>query len=336
MQTINIKTSDTKIWNRDKVYADIAVAMLSKDSITIDLLGEGPCWQSLNIEQDILQLANKLDYDLNNLTVLTSNAYQAQSCLNFEFTGMQHLVELSKKNLTPQSKNSQLLPFGMFVGRSNAPRLYLASYLNQHYADRTILTYHLNQEVEFHRDNIGLEDLYQTFGIADLTSCAEFIRSCPKLLEGNDIVNIDPTHSLNPANQFLQADRTLLIDQYSKFLVEIVGETFYTGDTFFITEKTWRPILLKTPFIVQGPQWFLKNLRRLGFETFDSWWDEGYSEDPATHQIHEISRVIDYLSAKTTQELQIMHKQMEDILEHNYIVFESLIPDDFKGLYGRI
>ena len=42
--------------------------------------------------------------------------------------------------------------------------------------------------------------------------------------------------------------------------------------------------MLLTPFIVQGSQWFLHRLRDMGFQTFDRWWDEGYSEDPANHQ----------------------------------------------------
>lgn len=336
MQTVKIKTSDTIIWNRDQVYADIAVAMANDQPLTLDLLGEGPCWHSLAIEPDIIGLASQFNYDLNKVIVLTSNAVKTESQLHFQFTGMQHLVDLSKVNFPPQNKVSNIVPFGMFVGRSNAPRLWLASYLEEHYSAKSILTYHLNQQVEFHRDNIGLEDLYQTFGIKNIAQCAKFIETCPRLLPGNDVVQIDSNSLHNPANQFMKADQTQLVDQYPKFLVEIVGETYYTGQTFFVTEKTWRPILLKTPFIVQGPQWFLRNLKKLGFMTFDQWWDEGYSEDPSTHQICEIARVIDYLACKTPQQLQAMYEEMRDILEYNYVIFESLIASDFSGLYGRI
>lgn len=336
MQTVKIKTSDAIVWNRDRVYADIAMAMATHDHVTLDLLGEGPCWNSLNIESDIIRIAQNFDYDIDNLTVLTSNAVVTKSKLKFQFTGMQHLVNLSKFNFPPQVKQQDLKCFGMFVGRSNAPRLNLASYIDANYAAQSLLTYHFAKDIEFHRDNIGLEDLYQNWGIEDVARHAKFLSTCPRLLHGNAVVEIDQTSKHNPANQFLQADKTLLVDQYPKFLVEIVCETFYTGDTFFVTEKTWRPILLKTPFIVQGPQWFLRNLKKLGFMTFDRWWDEGYSEDPPSHQLTEIIRVIDYLSTKPPQELYQMYDQMQDILEYNYVVFNSLTESDFKTLYGQI
>ena len=63
---------------------------------------------------------------------------------------------------------------------------------------------------------------------------------------------------------------------YKNFLIDIVAETFTTGDCFFITEKTVRPMLLKKPMIVMGSQDCLNYLRQMGFRTFGDFWDETY------------------------------------------------------------
>ena len=326
---IKVKTSDTIVWNRSEFVAELAVAMCAGNSIVIDFLGEGPCIHSLGIEDIIEKLAKQTNYDLTNLLVATSNAVKQRAKFNIKFTNMYHMVNKPRTYGNPVDKNQNLLPFALFVGRSNAPRLDLATHIAKNYSTQSYLTYHFNDKVEFHRDNIGLEDLRQTFGVKDLTSHAAFLNQCPVLLEGNEVVDIDTNADYNPAHQFLLADKTQLVDQYSNFLAEIVCETFDTGDTFFVTEKTWRPIALKTPFVVQGPQWFLKNLKRLGFATFDRWWDEGYSEDPPTHQVHEIKKVIDRLATLSPAELYKMYIEMQPVLDHNYQMFKNLLPDDF-------
>lgn len=44
----------------------------------------------------------------------------------------------------------------------------------------------------------------------------------------------------------------------------------------FITEKTWKPVSFRHPFIIVGQQGILKYLKSQGFETFDNMFDESY------------------------------------------------------------
>ena len=206
--------------------------------------------------------------------------------------------------------------FGVFIGKSNPPRLYLNSYLHGMYLKLTIQSYRYNIEDDYYRNNIGLETLITDYGIVNVETESSFLSKSPILLDSN--TRYSYIKEL-PTNLSQQLDKTnSIIDYYKKFFVEIVCETYYSGNTFFPTEKTWRPMLLKTPFIVQGPTNFLKNLRKLGFKTFDKWWDEGYDEDAPNHSIHEIQKVIDFLSNKSLQEIQHMHNEMHNVLEHNY------------------
>lgn len=91
----------------------------------------------------------------------------------------------------------------------------------------------------------------------------------------------------------------------------------------FFTEKTYRSIFYKRPFMLFGSVDQLKVLRRLGFKTFDGiLFDESYDsienwQDRLKAMILEAKRVC------TTNTLKEVHKivyssEMEAILDHNY------------------
>ena len=217
--------------------------------------------------------------------------------------------------------------FGMFIGRSNAPRLDLASYLYYSgFQHQSCMTYHYNVESEYHRNNVGIEELLLNFNHKLLDIPARFLNKCPIV---SSVVEPRTNTDLSHDQQLLQNDKEKFLQNYHHFFIEIVCETCYSGNTFFPTEKTWRPILLKTPFILQGPQWYLHRLRDMGFETFSSWWDEGYAEDPATWQPTEIKKVITSISKLGISELQKIYKEMLPILEQNRTRLLELTSKDF-------
>jgi hypothetical protein len=94
-------------------------------------------------------------------------------------------------------------------------------------------------------------------------------------------------------------------------------------------EKLWRPIITKTPFIVHSSQNFIKNFQKLGFKTFNSWWSEGYSEDPPDYQVGEILKIVDRLAKLDTTQLAIMYDEMKPVLDHNYNLFLELNSSSF-------
>lgn len=64
--------------------------------------------------------------------------------------------------------------------------------------------------------------------------------------------------------------------------IEIVLETMFDDSRLHFTEKILRPIALGQPFILAGAHGGLEYLKRYGFQTFDSIWDETYDsiQDP--------------------------------------------------------
>jgi hypothetical protein len=125
----------------------------------------------------------------------------------------------------------------------------------------------------------------------------------------------------------------LLPDHIKNFLIDIVAETFTTGDCFFITEKTVRPMLLKKPMIVMGPQDFLGYLQQMGFKTFNDFWDEDYDGVAEQNRYQKILDLIDHIAQKPIGALIDMYQRMQPILDHNY---DLLMSQGYKKTITKI
>jgi hypothetical protein len=105
------------------------------------------------------------------------------------------------------------------------------------------------------------------------------------------------------------------IEIYNQTAYSIIAETNFENHYTFFTEKTVKPILAKRLFIVVAGQYFLQNLRKLGFKTFDGIIDESYDliEDPQLRFECAFSQ-IKYLINQPQEEILLLIK---DIVEHN-------------------
>jgi hypothetical protein len=114
------------------------------------------------------------------------------------------------------------------------------------------------------------------------------------------------------------------VPETQESFIYVVTETCYWEDKCHLTEKIFKPIVSRMPFILVGPAHNLKYLRSYGFETFGSWIDESYDdiEDPVL-RMKAIGQVLADISSKSFEELESMLKRMEDVLEYNYNLFYS-------------
>ena len=105
----------------------------------------------------------------------------------------------------------------------------------------------------------------------------------------------------------------------------VVTETCYWERKCHLTEKIFKPILSKMPFILVGPVHNLAYLRSYGFETFGEFWDESYDriEDPIL-RLEAIGKLLKELCVVySVNELEHLLIKMTPILEHNYNLFNS-------------
>lgn len=320
---------DSKIWNIEDRTADIIDLMVHKKPVDISLNGEGPCCETLGLYHLLDKLCEKFRYAKSDVTIVTCNQlehhdqYLIVKMSPLYIPETQKFVTDNQKIFLDKTFDNQFKKFGMFIGRSNHLRLQMASRMYCNYKDQTMLTFYYDRYSDFHREHLGFDDLLKIGHYdQDLDNAIELIKQSPlKIKDAEESWPIlVPTH-MNIAKL------------YHQIFLEIVCETYFTGNTFYPTEKIWRPLALKTPFIIQGPRDYYNNLRRLGFRTFHQWWDEGFGEDPYDCQAESIFHVIEKINNMTQDELQQIHNEMKPTLEHNYNLLMSLDPKKFKEIF---
>jgi hypothetical protein len=109
----------------------------------------------------------------------------------------------------------------------------------------------------------------------------------------------------------------------------IVTETNFYDEKLHLTEKIFKPIAIKRPFILVSAPGNLEYLKSYGFKTFDKWIDESYDSEPDPDiRLALIVAEIKKLCELTPNELNKMHQEMTEILEYNHHHFFN----DFKKI----
>lgn len=104
--------------------------------------------------------------------------------------------------------------------------------------------------------------------------------------------------------------------------VNVVSEASY-GDldgNVFLSEKIFKPIVCNHPFIILGSKNSLKELRKLGYKTFDGWIDESYDELDTWERFDAIIEAIKKIDA--IEDKLEWYKSMEHIIKHNYEILK--------------
>ena len=129
---------------------------------------------------------------------------------------------------------------------------------------------------------------------------------------------------------FLSADcgtSSLIMNQSA--LWHVVSETVYYLDKLHLTEKIFKPITTRRPFMLVAAPGNLAYLKSYGFQTFDRWIDESYDNEPNhDKRIVMIVDQLNKLSKLSMSQLRDMHNEMRPILEYNYNHFYT----DFKKI----
>lgn len=114
---------------------------------------------------------------------------------------------------------------------------------------------------------------------------------------------------------------------YNRIFCDVVTESRFAQPTANYSEKVYRPIFYKKPFIMVGPPHTLQYMKEKGFKTFSEFWDESYDamEDHESRLL-AIFKLIDHISNMSIPELRELYKKMDSILEHNRNVLLEKCP----------
>lgn len=157
------------------------------------------------------------------------------------------------------------------------------------------------------------------------------------------IVNINtlPELRIDFTDQYIPNQSMLLtpMKELMESFVFLITETCFFETKTHLTEKIFKPIVLRMPFLLLGCAYNLEYLRSYGFKTFGDYWDESYDsiEDPVL-RLQAVTKILKELSELTPAQQKEMLMSMRPILEHNYQRFSdgSLVREEWATLTNRL
>jgi hypothetical protein len=123
-------------------------------------------------------------------------------------------------------------------------------------------------------------------------------------------------------------------EMYRRTNYTVICETLGTSDTFFFSEKTTKPLLGKRLFIMFGAVGFLKNLRKLGFETFGKVVNEHY--DSIENHVLRFDHAFEQCQWLSEQDPVEIYSQIQGELEHNCNLVQILKHKTLKQMHDLL
>jgi len=222
-------------------------------------------------------------------------------------------VFISFNNLYTEKRSYRLAMIAHLIDRGLDKRGYIS--MSQHEILKKITGELFDNTSLLHRDDKKL--IYKTM-----------LPTPPKL-----IIDTDDHHGALSANDDL--------DVLAQGLWHIVTETIYYDEKQHLTEKVFKPIVAKRPFILVAAPGNLAYLKSYGFQTFDRWIDESYDQesDPVKRMAMIVAE-IEKLCNLPQDQLDTMYSEMSEILDHNFNWFyggnfKRLIIDEMVDNFRR-
>ena len=115
---------------------------------------------------------------------------------------------------------------------------------------------------------------------------------------------------------------------YNTHDFEVVLETkgSLDGDIFHFTEKTVKAISMEHPFLVSSSQYFLTNLKGLGFETFGDYCDESY--DLEEDYVKRCEMLVASVKDVCEQGSDKFYENTREICQHNRRILMEMSADE--------
>ena len=111
---------------------------------------------------------------------------------------------------------------------------------------------------------------------------------------------------------------------YQNSLVSLVTETNYELNEVTLTEKSFKPLKEKHPFISVGVKGTLKALKEMGCRTFSEFWPEDYDEiDDPTIRMRRTIEILRDISRWDNTKIIDFRRRVKPIVEHNFNIVKT-------------
>lgn len=113
---------------------------------------------------------------------------------------------------------------------------------------------------------------------------------------------------------------------YSITHSSVVAETQSENSFCFYTEKIAKPLIAGRPFVVASGQYYLRNLKRMGFRTFDAVIDESYDQEPLLEK--RIDMLCEQVNLVNSMPVEEWLQQTQEVCDHNRRI---ILETDWQG-----
>lgn len=242
------------------------------------------------------------------------------------FRGAEFNSQQVEPNLRPINKK-----FITFNRITSGPRVYRTLFINELIKNNLLEHGHVSYNKNCINNSNLKENLYAESKLV------------PQQLADEAIANIEscnhPFRIDFPDNIPNQSFSLEPVVQSQESFLQVVTETCFWEQKKHLTEKIFKPILLKQPFMLLGCAYNLEYLRSYGFQTFNDFWDENYDtiENPL-ERMQAVVKQLKYVCSLNEGELLIMRAKMDRVLQHNYNRFNdpSFLNDCWKELQTKL
>ena len=150
-------------------------------------------------------------------------------------------------------------------------------------------------------------------------------------LDVSDKVDSDKVHDFHLWSDYYLNSETLFTIQSES----IIGDQF--SEKYFLSEKTWKPLILGKPYIMVGPPGYYRYLKEFGFKIYDELFD--YSFDKESDETKRIEMIVFEINKLKNKNYDELYLKIKDKVEYNKnlaidITNKDLyIDDSFKEMY---
>jgi hypothetical protein len=242
------------------------------------------------------------------------------------------------KSIVKQYKND-FITFNRIINNDRSYRIYFVSQLKeQGLLDKGLVSFNVT-------DN--LFDDWQDEVADPGTKLSEHARHHAEthLVNVNKLVIDNPTLHGSASADIPRTVDSITIPNTVDAFWHVVTETVFYYDKLHLTEKIFKPIVSKQPFMLLAAPGNLSYLRSYGFKTFDGIIDESYDtiQDPDQRTEAVVDQLAWYCNLSDTEKQDVI-RAAEPIIEYNFhhfygefqqIIVKELL-DNTKALFQEI
>jgi hypothetical protein len=317
-------------WINPQEITELLTQHNPQQCLTLDMGTEGACINTLGIQSVLLEYCSIHGHDPQK--VIVKNWPNSVAEIPFQRAyqpRVSHFFWMCKKYWTDPLKYNNNKRFAFFIGRktfARASMMYELYKTAQHQWLFSVMDTHNLAPWQTEELGVNQEKIEQW--VSDIDSFKAWWDNCPVTSIDNRDINDQYKEQYNTNLDLLKF--------YSEFGIELVAETYTLGNTFFPTEKTVRPIVAQRAWLIYGPQNFIANMKRLGFQSYNKFWDEGYDQLEGPKRWAAIKKILRDLSMLTTSEWEKLMHEIDSISFYNRRHLQQLInqysPNDNKNI----